>query len=110
MREPDPARPPRGPPLAGVLHRLPAPRRSRGTLMAAEPVDPAPPNAEETDAPLVSIDAIRAAADRLAGVAIRTPLVPFGPPERGWWLKAESLQPIGAFKIRGAHAMISGLS
>jgi threonine dehydratase len=62
------------------------------------------------DRPLVSIEDIRAAADRLDGVAIRTPLVPFGPPERRWWLKAESLQPIGAFKIRGAYAMISGLS
>ncbi len=52
---------------------------------------------------LVSIDEIRAAAAILAGVALRTPLVPFGAPERNQWLKAESLQAIGAFKIRGAY-------
>jgi threonine dehydratase len=61
-------------------------------------------------ASLVSIDDIRAAAARLAGVAIRTPLVRFGPPERNHWLKAESLQPIGAFKIRGAYNAIAQLT
>ncbi len=56
------------------------------------------------DAPrLVAIEDIRAAARMLAGVAIRTPLVAFGAPERRQWLKAESLQPIGAFKLRGAY-------
>ncbi|HET9435784.1 MAG TPA: threonine/serine dehydratase [Candidatus Limnocylindrales bacterium] len=59
---------------------------------------------------LVGLDAIRAAADRLRGIAIRTPLVPFaaGPPRV--LLKAESLQPIGAFKIRGAYNAIAQLS
>jgi threonine dehydratase len=58
----------------------------------------------EAEAPaLVGIDEIRAAAEVLRGVATRTPLVPFGRPERRQWLKAESLQPIGAFKIRGAY-------
>jgi threonine dehydratase len=52
---------------------------------------------------LVDIEDIRAAAAILRGVALRTPLVPFGRPERRHWLKAESLQPIGAFKIRGAY-------
>lgn len=52
---------------------------------------------------LVDIDEIRSAAAILAGVALRTPLVPFGAPERRQWLKAESLQPIGAFKLRGAY-------
>ena len=60
--------------------------------------------------PLVLIDAIRAAAATLDGVAIRTPLVPFGPPEDRRFLKAESLQPIGAFKIRGAYHAIATLS
>jgi len=56
------------------------------------------------DAPrLVDIEDIRAAARVLAGVALHTPLVPFGAPERRQWLKAESLQPIGAFKLRGAY-------
>jgi threonine dehydratase len=61
------------------------------------------------DAPLVTIDDIRAAAAALRGVATRTPLVPFGPPSDRRFLKAESLQPIGAFKIRGAYAMVSSL-
>jgi threonine dehydratase len=64
-----------------------------------------------TDAPaLVTIDAIRAAAVVLRGVAIRTPLVQYGPPEDRVLLKAESLQPIGAFKIRGAYVAIAGLT
>jgi threonine dehydratase len=59
---------------------------------------------------LVGIDAVRAAAVVLRGVAIRTPLVPYGPPEDRVLLKAESLQPIGAFKIRGAYVAIAGLT
>jgi threo-3-hydroxy-L-aspartate ammonia-lyase len=63
------------------------------------------------DAPaLVTIEAIRAAALVLRGVAIRTPLVPYGPPEDRILLKAESLQAIGAFKIRGAYNAIAGLA
>lgn len=60
--------------------------------------------------PLVTIDAVRAAADVLRGVAIRTPLVPYGRPEDRVLVKAESLQPIGAFKIRGAYVAIAALS
>jgi threonine dehydratase len=52
---------------------------------------------------LVTLEEIRAAAEILRGIAVRTPLVPFGRPERRHWLKAESLQPIGAFKLRGAY-------
>jgi len=73
--------------------------------------------ASETDAPvaasLVSIDDIRRAARGLAGVAVRTPLVAFeaaglaGPPVL---VKAESLQPVGAFKIRGAYHAMAALS
>lgn len=66
---------------------------------------------------LVSIDEIRAAAQRIAGIAMRTPLVraPFsgvaGPGTgREIWLKAESLQPTGAFKIRGAANKILQLT
>ncbi len=58
---------------------------------------------------LVTIDDIRAAAERLRGIAIRTPLVPFGPVP-GRYLKAESLQPIGAFKLRGAYVAVASLS
>jgi threonine dehydratase len=59
--------------------------------------------------PLVGLAEIRAAAATLAGVALRTPLLAFGPPERREYLKAESLQPIGAFKIRGAYVAIAAL-
>src|SRR5580692_2308954 len=66
---------------------------------------------------LVSLDTIRAAASRIAGIAVKTPLVraPFpGVAGRGMpreiWLKAESLQPIGAFKLRGAANKILQLS
>jgi threo-3-hydroxy-L-aspartate ammonia-lyase len=64
----------------------------------------------EATTPLVGIEAIRAAAATLRGVAIRTPLVPFGRPEARRFLKAESLQPIGAFKIRGAYVAVASLS
>ncbi|EWC60607.1 Threonine dehydratase, catabolic [Actinokineospora spheciospongiae] len=60
---------------------------------------------------LVSVDAIEAAADRIAGVAVRTPLLPcpWADPDRPLWLKPENLQPIGAFKIRGAFNAIARL-
>jgi threo-3-hydroxy-L-aspartate ammonia-lyase len=63
----------------------------------------------EGETPLVTIDAVRAAAATLRGVALRTPLVAFGRPGAQRYLKAESLQPIGAFKIRGAYVAIAGL-
>jgi len=52
---------------------------------------------------LVSLDEVQAAAKRIAGHAVRTPLLPLGD---DLWLKPENLQPVGAFKIRGAmHAL-----
>jgi threonine dehydratase len=69
--------------------------------------------ASATDAALVTIDDVRRAAANLAGVAVRTPLLAFGTAGPGGppvLLKAESLQPIGAFKIRGAYHAISTLS
>ena len=66
---------------------------------------------------LVSISAIRAAALRIAPIAMKTPLVRAAFPGisghgtgREIWLKAESLQPIGAFKIRGAANKILQLT
>ena len=51
-----------------------------------------------------TIDDIRAARDRLAGVTVRTPLVRLNADGAGAeiWLKLENLQPIGSFKLRGA--------
>jgi threonine dehydratase len=58
---------------------------------------------------LVTLAAIRRAAETLRGITIRTPLVPFGPPAHQRYLKAESLQPIGAFKLRGAYVAVASL-
>ena len=58
---------------------------------------------------LVSAGEIRAAAARLAGVTVRTPLVPFPGADPPLLLKPESLQPTGSFKLRGAYAAISAL-
>ena len=59
--------------------------------------------------PLVSIDEIRAAAAALTGVTVRTPLVPFPRADPPLLVKPESLQPTGAFKLRGAYAAMSAL-
>jgi threonine dehydratase len=67
------------------------------------------PEVSVAEPALVSLAQIRAAAETLRGIALRSPLVAFGPPERRQFLKAESLQPIGAFKIRGAYVAVAGL-
>ena len=59
---------------------------------------------------LVTLADIRAAAEILRGVVVHTQLVPFGRPERHHWLKAESLQPIGSFKLRGAYLAAASLT
>lgn len=66
----------------------------------------------KTDLDLVELSAIREAAARIAGIALKTPLVcaPFHGVVGEVWLKAESLQSIGAFKIRGAANKILQLS
>jgi threo-3-hydroxy-L-aspartate ammonia-lyase len=58
---------------------------------------------------VVSDAEIKAAADRLHGVAVATTLVPF-PAAGPLLIKPESLQPTGAFKLRGAYNAISVLS
>ncbi|HCU97586.1 MAG TPA: threonine dehydratase [Actinobacteria bacterium] len=58
---------------------------------------------------LVSVEEIRAAAGRLSGVAVRTPLLPFPGARPRLLIKAESLQLTGSFKLRGAYAAISAL-
>ena len=59
------------------------------------------------DPDLVTLDAVRAAASRIAPFVHETPIVPLTP--TGVGLKAESLHPIGAFKIRGAFNALLGL-
>ena len=55
---------------------------------------------------LVTLDEIRAAAGRIRGVAVCTPLIQ----SSGLGLKCENVQPMGAFKIRGAVNMLARLS
>lgn len=61
---------------------------------------------------LQSLPEIRSAATRISGVIVQTPLVraPFAGVQGEVWLKAESLQPIGSFKLRGAANKILQLS
>ena len=68
----------------------------------------------------VTLEEIRAAKDRIAGVAVRTPLYRVEKarlrmnnlPDVDFdlYIKAESEQPIGSFKLRGAYNMVSQLS
>jgi threonine dehydratase len=56
---------------------------------------------------IVSIEEIREAAERIRGVAVHTPLLRW---DDETWLKAESLQPVGAFKMRGAYNKLASLT
>src|SRR5919112_461857 len=69
------------------------------------------PGAQEHDNLIGSGD-IEVARRRLQGVALRTPLIPCprGEEDRALYFKPESLQPTGAFKLRGAYNKISSLS
>ncbi|HIW60884.1 MAG TPA: threonine/serine dehydratase [Candidatus Stackebrandtia excrementipullorum] len=58
---------------------------------------------------LVTLDRIQHAADTIAEHAVRTPLLP-APWAGPLWLKPENLQPIGAFKIRGAANAVAALT
>jgi threo-3-hydroxy-L-aspartate ammonia-lyase len=69
---------------------------------------------------LVTLDEIRAAQRRIAGVAVRTGLyrvdterlraAGLGELPFELWIKAESEQPIGSFKLRGAYNRIAQLA
>lgn len=60
---------------------------------------------------MVTIDDIRAAATRIHAFVVRTPLLPtlWADADRPLWIKPENLQPIGAFKVRGAFSAIGDL-
>ena len=69
---------------------------------------------------MVTLEQIRLAQRRLRGIAVRTPLIEYFPPVRAdvrgdgqqgrLWLKPESLQPVGSFKLRGAFNKIASLT
>lgn len=68
---------------------------------------------------LVTLEQIRAAQARIAGVAVRTPLyrverarlrmAKHPEPAFDLYIKAENEQPIGSFKLRGAYNMVAQL-
>ncbi|MBE7212416.1 MAG: threonine/serine dehydratase [Gluconacetobacter diazotrophicus] len=68
---------------------------------------------------MVTLEEIRAAADRIRPAAVRTPLVRVSgerlraagvpPLPFALWVKVESAQPIGSFKLRGAYNMAAQL-
>jgi len=58
----------------------------------------------------ISLDAIEAARSRIAGTAVRTPLLELqGTTEARIFLKLENLQPINSFKLRGAANAVAML-
>ncbi len=59
----------------------------------------------------VTVQDVHAAAERIAGSCVRTPLLPatWAPPATRLWLKPEQLQPTGAFKLRGATNAVARL-
>ncbi|HTJ86195.1 MAG TPA: threonine/serine dehydratase [Terriglobales bacterium] len=59
---------------------------------------------------MVSISDIREARSRLDGITVRTPLIPLEYEGQTLYLKPENLQPIGAFKLRGAYNKIASLA
>ena len=61
---------------------------------------------------LITLEELRRAQERLRGVAFHTPLVSIETPELPGrlWVKAEGLQPIGSFKLRGAYNKIASMS
>ena len=105
----------------GIAAGAPGVRSADGAVADAEAGTPQVPSAAgsvaDAEPALVTLDEIRHAAELLRGVTVRTPLLRFGPADVGdplgrtrAWLKPESLQPIGAFKLRGAYFNIATLS
>ena len=67
--------------------------------------------AKKSDPELIALDEIRRARERIADAVTRTPLVRLdvdAPCEI--WLKLETLQPIGSFKLRGALSAVRAAS
>ena len=60
---------------------------------------------------IITLDEIRAAQERIRGVAVRTPLMPLALPDAAGdvLIKNEGLQATGSFKLRGAYNKIAQL-
>jgi len=59
---------------------------------------------------VVTLNDIREARSRIDGITVRTPLLTLEHEGHTLYLKPENLQPIGAFKLRGAYNKIASLS
>jgi threonine dehydratase len=67
---------------------------------------------------MLTLDQIKDAEKRLRGITARTPLIPYYAPSNNkspsslgeLYLKPESLQPIGSFKLRGAYNKIASFT
>jgi len=60
---------------------------------------------------MVTIEDVRSAAQRIRPHVVRTPLLAarWGDDDRPLWIKPENLQPIGAFKVRGAFNAVGAV-
>jgi threonine dehydratase len=61
------------------------------------------------DNPRPTMESVHAARERLRGVAVHTPLLRLHEVD-GIWLKPETLQPTGSFKVRGIYNAVAALS
>jgi threonine dehydratase len=61
---------------------------------------------------VITLQDLQESQQRIRGVAVRTPLIACAhqDPSRALFFKPENLQPIGAFKLRGAYNKIASLS
>ncbi|WP_274915832.1 threo-3-hydroxy-L-aspartate ammonia-lyase [Streptomyces sp. WZ-12] len=87
---------------------------SEGPTRPTGPADSDPPVVDDTGAPAVTLDDVRDAARRLAGVAHRTPVLRSRTLDARTgteaFLKCENFQRIGAFKFRGAYHALARLT
>ena len=102
VRPADRARPARGPALGRPLHRLPAPRRAGPLTGMTTTADPSPTSSPSTTSAPPPSAARGSPSGRRSCRSGRR--------RARRYLKAESLQPIGAFKLRGAYVAVASLA
>src|ERR1700737_3493617 len=85
------------------------PSRSFKRRLVANSKSPMTPTLEPVRA--IALDEIKAARTRIAGTIVRTPLIhlEMGNEYPEIWLKLENLQPINAYKLRGAANAVAML-